>query len=181
MTFFSFQGSGQTSTGQTSRAASGCPSWLDVPHLREVHERLLDHLGQLLWTWRTSGSPLRASQMSEPPLRLRPGTLRRKLTSTTCAHALVLSTGPELCLHPLLSEKLRLSFYSLLTPFSSLPWTLRCWSSSAPHSVPSPSQGVGIPPFFPGMREQSCPGGSSQRRTAAHREDDNKNAHTQLP
>lgn len=159
MTFFSFQGSGQTSTGQTVLRCY-LQSWginsstlSDVLHLREVHERLLDQLSQLLWTRRTSGSPLRASQMSEPPLRLHPATLRRKLISTTCAHALVLSTSPELCLHTLLSEKLRLSFYSLLTPFSSLPWTLRCWSSSAPHSIPSPSR-CGHPAlFFPGMHE----------------------------
>lgn len=157
MTFSSLQGSGQTvlrcylqSWGIHSSTVS------DVLHLREVHERLLDQLGQLLWTWRTSGSPLRASQMSEPPLSgyVQPPSggnsfppLVLTLSFFPASTPLLLSTPHSIFLPPLDPEMLEL---------------LR--STQRPFSVP-----VGA---------SRCSGGSSQGCKAAHHAEDNKNAHT---
>lgn len=131
VTFFSFQGSGQT-PAQASPSSVGehLQSWETYvlqhvpalprgvplgwtspePHLREVHEWLLHQLSQLLRTWRISSSALSASQMSE--LLSLPLRLVQPSSGGNSFPPLVFTISFQSFAF---TQKLHLSFYSLLT------------------------------------------------------------------
>ena len=78
----------------TQRCNPSSVSWVGPPRGLLHPNQMLNHLNWLLWTWRSSGSTLSSSRMSELltlSLRLSPDTLRRKLISDACIHHLILS------------------------------------------------------------------------------------------